>query len=252
MKATQETAPEALNVVDPCVLALRDEILSGRLRPGDRLPSERDLAARFAVNRVSVRSALARLEAGGLLSVRQGSGYTVRSYLREGGPALLPAVLAQSDAAGQYAIAVDLLRVRRGLAVALLESLSERALSADSLIPLRAAIDTLAKAARSAEPMEVLARCDLEVLACLLTLSESTVLQLCLHPVVSVLHGFDALREAMYAHPKSNVLAWSAVLVALESGAPLDAVLLGPLLADRDAKTLARMARRANLSRGAR
>ncbi|MCZ6463381.1 MAG: GntR family transcriptional regulator [Proteobacteria bacterium] len=57
---------------------LRDEILSGLYRAGDRLPAERDLAARLEVNRASVREALRILEQLGLVSIRPGDGARVR------------------------------------------------------------------------------------------------------------------------------------------------------------------------------
>jgi DNA-binding FadR family transcriptional regulator len=57
---------------------LRDAILDGRFRPGTKLPSERELALEFRVNRTSVREAIKVLEGLGLVSVRQGDGATVR------------------------------------------------------------------------------------------------------------------------------------------------------------------------------
>ncbi len=51
---------------------LRDEILRGQYRCGERLPSERDLADRFAVHRGAVREALKRLEQLGLARIRPG------------------------------------------------------------------------------------------------------------------------------------------------------------------------------------
>lgn len=51
---------------------LRDEILRGQYRSGERLPSERDLAERFGVHRGAVREALKRLEQLGLVSIRPG------------------------------------------------------------------------------------------------------------------------------------------------------------------------------------
>ena len=51
---------------------LRDEILRGRYRTGERLPSERDLALRFGVHRGAVREALKKLEQLGVVSIQPG------------------------------------------------------------------------------------------------------------------------------------------------------------------------------------
>ena len=53
---------------------IRGTIISGRLKPGDRLPSEKDLAAEFGVSKASLREALRALEALGMLEVKQGMG----------------------------------------------------------------------------------------------------------------------------------------------------------------------------------
>ncbi len=60
---------------------LRDAILDGRFRAGDKLPPERELASEFGVNRTSVREAIKVLEGLGLVSVRQGDGATVRGLI---------------------------------------------------------------------------------------------------------------------------------------------------------------------------
>lgn len=54
-------------------------IASGALVPGQRLPGERELAVRMGVSRVSVRAALQKLKAQGLLSAVQGGGTRVKS-----------------------------------------------------------------------------------------------------------------------------------------------------------------------------
>ncbi|MEO0912134.1 MAG: GntR family transcriptional regulator, partial [Pseudomonadota bacterium] len=56
-------------------------ILRGVLRPGERLPSERDLAAEMEVSRPSLREALSELEASGLIETRPGSGAFVANVL---------------------------------------------------------------------------------------------------------------------------------------------------------------------------
>ncbi len=58
--------------------ALAAAIRGGALAPGQRLPAEPALMARFGVGRHSVRRALAGLEAEGLVRARQGSGTFVR------------------------------------------------------------------------------------------------------------------------------------------------------------------------------
>jgi GntR family phosphonate transport system transcriptional regulator len=56
---------------------LQAEIRDGHYRPGDKLPTEAALAARFGVNRHTVRHALASLAEAGLLHARRGSGVFV-------------------------------------------------------------------------------------------------------------------------------------------------------------------------------
>jgi GntR family transcriptional regulator len=57
---------------------LRTSILDGRLEPGERLPSENELAEHYATSRPTVRRALALLKAQGLLNTEQGRGVFVR------------------------------------------------------------------------------------------------------------------------------------------------------------------------------
>ena len=56
---------------------LRAQILSGKYGPGERLPSERELSVRLAVNRSSVREALKKLEQLGMIAIRRGGGARV-------------------------------------------------------------------------------------------------------------------------------------------------------------------------------
>lgn len=56
---------------------LSDEIARGHSAPGDRLPTEAELAARFGVNRHTVRHALADLAARGVVHARRGAGVYV-------------------------------------------------------------------------------------------------------------------------------------------------------------------------------
>jgi GntR family transcriptional repressor for pyruvate dehydrogenase complex len=64
-------------------------ILRGLLRPGERLPGERELADRMGVSRPSLREALADLSQRGLLSSKAGAGVFVSQTLDSAFPAAL-------------------------------------------------------------------------------------------------------------------------------------------------------------------
>ncbi|SUS04387.1 Pyruvate dehydrogenase complex repressor [uncultured Defluviicoccus sp.] len=69
--------PERLS--DSVARYLEKLVLEGTLRAGDRLPAERKLAAELNVSRPSLREALQKLEAAGLVETRHGGGTFVRN-----------------------------------------------------------------------------------------------------------------------------------------------------------------------------
>lgn len=68
---------------------LRGQILSGRLAPGEALPSERTLSEAFGVNRHAVREALKRLQQAGLVQISHGGATRVLDWRAHGGLDLL-------------------------------------------------------------------------------------------------------------------------------------------------------------------
>lgn len=68
-------------VSDAVAHELEQRILEGSLKPGDRLPSERDLAVEMGVSRASLREAIQKLISRGLLASRQGEGNYVTHHL---------------------------------------------------------------------------------------------------------------------------------------------------------------------------
>ena len=64
--------------------ALQSQISSGVWKVGDRLPSEGELAERYGVNRLTVRVALQKLNALGVVETRTGSGTYVIEFDFEG------------------------------------------------------------------------------------------------------------------------------------------------------------------------
>ena len=232
-----DSLPARASAVDACATAVRKAILDGSLAPGDRLPPERDLAASFGVNRVTVRSALARLAEARLVSVRQGSGYVVRDFRRFGGPDLLAELASGSGGADRLSLAADLLLVRRQLARGVLERIGP-----DAAPVVSAAVDLFAAlVGRGATPAEA-ADADADVLATVVAATGSPVLALCVNPVLGVLLDWPDLRDAIYADANHSVTAWRGLVAWLGAGAPpsaIDAVMAA--LAERDRQTLKRL-----------
>jgi GntR family transcriptional repressor for pyruvate dehydrogenase complex len=85
-------------------------LLSGSLQPGDRLPSERQLAERLGVGRSVVRDALKSITLLGLLDVRQGDG----TFLRQTRSELLPKAIEWGLMLGEKRT-LDLVEARRYL-----------------------------------------------------------------------------------------------------------------------------------------
>ena len=116
------------SVVDAVSDRLRNEILAGRITAGSRLPSERELSLALGVNRLTLRAALARLEAMGLVVTRHGSGTEVASWQENAGLEALGMVMASLDQ-GEPAwveLLTSLLEVRRILVAEAVALAAER------------------------------------------------------------------------------------------------------------------------------
>lgn len=74
--------PSAQRLSDIVAAELENRILEGSLKPGDRLPSERELAVELGVSRPSLRGALQLLAAKGLLVTRHGGGTFVTDSMQ--------------------------------------------------------------------------------------------------------------------------------------------------------------------------
>ena len=174
--ATGQIMPFSLldrtTVAEQIAASIRDAILGGELPAGDALPSERELAGRFGVNRSSVREAVRRLEAWGLVKVRHGGGTLVNDVLATAGLQVLPFLIAPNGR-----LDGGLLRDLLDLRTALLGFTAQRAVeragpgAADELAALVAALRAEADVGRA----QVL---DFDFFERLVQLSENRVLLL--------------------------------------------------------------------------
>jgi GntR family transcriptional repressor for pyruvate dehydrogenase complex len=87
-----------------------ERLIADQLKPGDKLPPERQLAEMFEVSRSSIRDGIHTLEIAGLLDRRQGAGTVVRELSTESVVNPLSSVLVQK---GQ--LVTELLDVRNML-----------------------------------------------------------------------------------------------------------------------------------------
>ncbi len=130
MRATL-TAPKfqpvrRTRVYEAVATQIQKQIADGVLRPGDRLPAERDLAEAFGVSRASVRDAIRVLELAGLVVPRQGEGTVVRELTLDSIASPLASVLLQ-----RKDLLADLLDARRIIEPALAHRVAEKATDDD-------------------------------------------------------------------------------------------------------------------------
>jgi len=118
---------------------LKADIIAGDIRPGDMLPTEQTLAAKFNVNRHTVRRAIASLTEDGLVAARQGHGTyvpeAVLDYAVKKRTRFSEAVSAQSRVPNATVITMDVfastakiakaLGIRRGVKVVRIRTVRE-------------------------------------------------------------------------------------------------------------------------------
>jgi GntR family transcriptional regulator, transcriptional repressor for pyruvate dehydrogenase complex len=84
-------SPLAPRAFDTICQKIRDLLAAGTLKPGDKLPAERQLAEQFGVGRSALREALRTLEATGVLTLKKGA--YGGAFIREGDPSRVTQVI---------------------------------------------------------------------------------------------------------------------------------------------------------------
>lgn len=218
---------------------LRDEILRGTWRPGQRLPGERDMAERLGVNRSSVREALQRLAQLGLVDTRRGGGTTVR-HLHEASLEVARHLLFVDGVADRARIA-QLLDVHEMLVSGAARLAVERG-SDDEMLHARELVARLGD--RDAGPEELASLFD-EMVELITRASGNLVLRLCrnaLRPVLA--DDLKALRPLLRPATDRHaplLAALDAALSARDAAATEEAV--RRLLRDRRERLLAALER---------
>lgn len=120
LRIAQNTILDPLKVQslkEACIHRLESMILSGELKIGEQLPSERDLAARLEISRPVLHEALVDLAAKGLVRIVPRHGVFINDYRRDGSCALLSSLLSYNNGAFDPQFTRSLLELRMNMEV---------------------------------------------------------------------------------------------------------------------------------------
>ena len=228
--------------------SIRARISSGELKPGDKLPAERDLAQQLGVGRNALREALRSLEIAGMLELRK--GVKGGAFIRSGDTARMDAVVQDMFSLGSITLA-DLAEARVHVQDLVVRLACERANDED-LQAIEENIDRtelLTKAGRFLDRVE----CSREFYRLLGAATHNAVLAMMVQSVTEILMQFVNARVSNGGKPTPRLVAnRREFLAALRSRDPEEAArLMGKhleaihrMLAEPIAATGAKSARR--------
>lgn len=204
------------SVVDAVADRLRGEILAGRLAAGSRLPSERELSLALGVNRLTLRAALARLEAMGLVTTRHGSGTEVAPWRERAGLEALPMVMGSLDPRepAWLELLTSMLEIRRILAA-----------EAVALAAIRHTDEDLAAMKRIADAQQTrlhdalaYARGDLDFQRALVRAARNVGFELILNSFARFPEELPAVVSALYDRREDSLGFYNAVMELVRAG----------------------------------
>ena len=234
------------SVVDAVAERIRGEILAGRLVAGSRLPSERELALALGINRLSLRAALARLEALGLVVTRHGAGTVVASWRERAGLDALAALAGALDPTqpAWHDLLASILEVRRVLAAEAVALAAERHTPEDLATLEAVALEQNGNLGDSV----ALARGDILFQRAIVRAARNVGLELILNTFARFPEEHPALVGALYDDPERTVSAYPLIIELVRSGKSEEArILVRQALAAADASLLERQLRKAGI-----
>ncbi|MCD0449788.1 GntR family transcriptional regulator [Actinocorallia sp. API 0066] len=173
---------ERASLSDGVFAALVEQILDGRVAAGAALPSERELAVAFGVNRHAVREALKRLQQAGLVRIAQGGRTRVRNW-REHAELDLLAALAATGAVPAADLLHDISVMRRAVGADAAGWCARRATEAE----LRAVVEAAAAYPERPIPLPELIEIDLRFWTAVVDGSHNIAYRLGLNTLVAAL-----------------------------------------------------------------
>lgn len=204
------SAIEKISTPELVVRELLENIKNGDLKPGDKLPSERDLAGSFGVSRSSVREAVSAMVLVGYLEVTQGKGIFLRKDI--------PSPYILSSSLGEILDAywtLDMIETRQIMECSIVKLAVQRCDKSD-LIKLHEMIDKMDK---SINDMEAFYKADFEFHRSICDMAKNPVMSEMVKIIISKTHDHymkfmpDALCE-----PGQAVDTARSIVESIEKG----------------------------------
>lgn len=220
---------------------VRSAILRGEISVGTDLPGERSLAEELGVSRLTLRSALARLETEGLVQSVHGSGTRVLDFRQTAGVDLI-AYLAREDlASGTMPVGLlhDLLELRRMVAVELVALIAERASDAE----IEALSDHLDEQEKLLGDAPRFMEADLQFARLMVRAGHNLALELLNNTVLRLIAAHPGLEVAFRANAEQTLAVYRRLLEPISARDPRRAERVARRILDRlDRATLDRVA----------
>jgi GntR family transcriptional repressor for pyruvate dehydrogenase complex len=199
-------------LADRVAQKLRLEILSGLYSPGDRLLPEHELAARFDVNRFTVREAMNKLDEMHLISRRQGTGTVVLDYNEHASIDVMEDLVVGPDGSINPFVVSHLLEAARVLSTEVAALAAERRNDGDIRKLYKVVADM-----RVEKRLSKIAALDFDFHWALAGSAGNIVPRLVLNSVRGLLVKFGPLLETLYIAPDSIADSYDYVVEAVKA-----------------------------------
>ena len=210
--AIYQTLKREPKLADRAMLQLQKLIVNRTFRPGDRLPSERELGERLGVSRTVVREALRSLSVKGLVEVRDGAGAFVRAPSADLVSELLGVALSHMETGD--VTSRHILEMRRILEIEMAGLAAER-WETDDLSELQRLLDLMARPGIAPEEW---ARADVEFHNAIAIASRNPLFPIVLRSIAEVLMRVRLLAVRLLETPRKALYHHRRIFEALKKG----------------------------------
>ncbi|MBH0778570.1 GntR family transcriptional regulator [Nocardia bovistercoris] len=200
---------------------LARRVAAGEYQPGELMPSVRQVAEEFEMNRATAQLTLGRLESYGFVEARRGKGFTIREVREAGGMDVYRHLFRYSIPMPEVAVEMfrDVVEVERGIVMGALLSYTE---SPHGIEPaeLKATIDKLETLARQEVPdYHRMLAVEVALVRELLTVQGSSMQRAILNSIGEMVLEVPHAVAAYFAGAADlHVLIWRALVAVWESG----------------------------------